>query len=259
VTLLLGGAAVVAAVRAAVALAEARVRAGDWPLWRLGPWVTVLIVHDLAVGLAGYGLFAVLPPALLPGGGAPAGAGAPAGIGGPLLSGVAGTLAGLAVAGRLLRRRRGVPLRSIGAAISNPGSLAREPLPTARERLLARIERHAERASARWIGAQLDACRRQSAASDDQLLSAVSVPVRFRLRETVGAGRTEVALLLLQAQSVLNDASPALERLLTLLHLVHDRSGRRGVRDVLGQARRGAGAARVPGPGLPGDPRLSYR
>jgi hypothetical protein len=224
--LLLGGAALVVAVRVAVAVAQARQRAGDWPPWRLLPSVAALVGHDVVVGLAGYGLLGVVPMSVL----VPAGADL-------RLVAVAGVLLALALSGRVLRRRRGLPVAALGAVLSRPGTLALDPLPTLRDALLATIERRAGRASAAWITGQLDTCRRRCAVTEDQLLPALLAPVRSRLRESVGVSRTEVALLLLQAQSVADDASPARERLLTLLHLVHQRCGRRAVRAVLEAAR----------------------
>ena len=220
---LLAAAVLVATVRGAVALNDARARAGDWPLWRCGPAVTALVLHDVAAGLVACALFAGLPAGL-------AGTGPV-----PVTVTVTVALLALGATGQLLRRRRGLPL----AAVGRPGALAQEPILTLRGRLLAAIGHGAARASSWWVGAQLDACRRRASATDEQLLPAVWAPARVRLRETVGVGRTEVALLLLQAQSVVDDASPPQERLLTLLHLVYDRSGRRGVRTVLDQAWRG--------------------
>jgi hypothetical protein len=239
---LLAGAVLVAAVRTATALAEARLRAGDCPLWRCGRAVPALVGHDVAIGLAGYALLAVLPARLA------------TSLVDPALFAVLGSVLTLALSGPLLRRRRGLPL----AAIGHPGAFAQEPMMTWRARLLARVERSALRVSARWIAERLDACRRRASVTDEQLLPAVWTPGRIRLRETVGVGRTEVALLLLQAQAVVDDASPPQERLLTLLHLIHDRAGRRGVRSVLEQAVRGPlrhGRAGMPtwGPGaVPG-------
>jgi hypothetical protein len=238
------GAALVAAVRCTVALTEARLRAGHWPVRRCGWAPAAVAVHDVAAGLAGYLLLGALPSLAL--GDGPAR---------DVLAGVATALT-LAVTGRLLHRRRGLPL----AAIGRPGALAQEPMLTLRAGLLVRVERRAVRGASRWIVEQLDACRRRAATTDDQLLPALWAPARLRLRESVGVGKTEVALLLLQAQSVVDDASPPRERLLTLLHLVHERSGRAGVRSVLDQAVRGplrhgrSGApAWAPGPGaVPG-------
>ena len=220
---LLAGAVLVTAVRAATALTDARLRAADWPVWRCGPAVPAVVGHDVLAGLGGFVLFAGLPALLL----------SPSLPPGPVT--LVGTALALASTGLVLHRRRGLPL----AALGRPGVLAQEPVMTVRARLLARVEREAGRASARWISARLDVCRRQASVPDEDLLGAVWAPGRIRLRESVGVGRTEVALLLLQAQAVVDDASPPLERLLTLLHLIHGRTGRRGVRRVLDQALRG--------------------
>jgi len=221
----LAGVVLVAAVRAAVALAEARARAGDWPLGRCGAAVPVLVAHDVAVGFAAYTVLAVLPVRLLPTVAALV----------PVPVATIGTLLALLVSGSVVRRRRGLPF----AAMGRPGALSQEPMLTVRGRLLVRIERRAARASARWIATRLERCRRRAGVPDEQLLPAVWAPGRIRLRESVGVGRTEVALLLLQAQAVVDDASPPHERLLTLLHLIHDRAGRRGVRSVLDATIRG--------------------
>lgn len=220
--ILLDGALLVAAVRAAVALADARVRAQEWPLWRCGRVMAGIVAHDVVAGLAAYAVLAALPAAVL------------AGTSHVLVVAV-GTLLALVLTDGLLHRRRGVPLTAVG----RPGALSLEPVITVRIKLLDRLQQVAARASARWIGASLDDARRRACVNDDELLAAVWSPVRIRLRETVGVGRTEVALLLIQAQSVVDDGSPPRERLLTLLHLVHDRSGRRGVRSILKQAVRG--------------------
>jgi len=220
---LLVGALRVGAVRGAVGLADARLRAGDWPLWRCGAAVPTVVVHDVGTGLLALAVLVAVPVRWLPAGVPPV----------PVVA--AGAVAALLLSGVLVRRRRGLPFAAVGRA----GALAQEPMLTVRGRLLVRVERRAARASARWIGDRLERCSRRAGVPDDLLLPAVWAPARLRLRESVGVGRTEVALLLLQAQAVVDDASPPHERLLTLLHLVHDRSGRRGVRSVLDQAVRG--------------------
>jgi hypothetical protein len=212
---------VVAVVRAAVALADARRRAGGWPWWRTGA-VGAVVGYDVLVGLALAGLLIGLPAALMPG------------TGRPDLLAAGGALAAVIVSGGLVHRRRGLPL----AAMLRRRAVSADGLPTLRDRLLQRVDRAASRAVGRWVARRLDRCRRRAGATDEQLLPAVWTPARVRLRETPGAGRTEVALLLLQAQAVVDDSAPPRERLLTLLHLVHDRAGARGVRAVLDQAGR---------------------
>lgn len=244
------GLVVVVAVRAAVAAADARHRAGDWPWWRCGWTAAALLAHDVLAGVAGFVVLAVVPGNAVPG---PAAAGTAG----------AGTVLALLLTGRLLRRRRGLPVATLGRR----GALAQEPMLTLRGRLLLRVAGVASQATSRWIDGRLEACRRRTGVTDEHLLAAVWTPARIRLRETVGVGRTEVALLLLQAQAVVEDASPPLDRLLTLLHLVHDRSGRWGVRAVLDQAARGAlrhgrtggtawapAAGGIPGPAVPPSP-----
>ncbi|HEY6796925.1 MAG TPA: hypothetical protein VI248_19820, partial [Kineosporiaceae bacterium] len=97
---LLGGGGLTVAVRVAVAVAGARLRAGDWPLRRLLAETASLALHDAALGLAGYALVVVLPAALVPAARSPV----PVAI---------GTLVALALTDRLLRRRRGLPLAAL--------------------------------------------------------------------------------------------------------------------------------------------------
>jgi hypothetical protein len=219
-----GGAVLVA--RVAVAWTEGRLRASGWPLLRCGPAGPALVLHDVAVGWA---CLAVLAP----------------------LGGWAARLAGLderttavvvgacalgafALSEALVRRRRGVGLR----ALARPRHRVAEPCPPARRKLLDAVELAGVRGVARWIDARLDRGLDRNGGGVEQLLPALWPGVRLQLREAPGTPRTEVGLLLRQAQSIMEDASPARERMLTLLHLVHERAGRAGVLAALDQARR---------------------
>jgi hypothetical protein len=143
-----------------------------------------------------------------------------------------GTATTLAITSALVRRRRGVRWQRL------PGRAGRNRRPTVRDTLLLAIERRANRAVSRWIAGRADHSRHRGAVTPELLLPALWPPVRLLLRESVGVSRTELVLLLRQAKAVLDDAAPAQDRLLTLLHLVHRGFGRAGVRRVLNQARR---------------------
>jgi hypothetical protein len=234
-------------IRVVAALTEVRLRADGWPLWRCGPAALALAVHDGAVGLGVLGLLAGVPGWLLAG---PFGADAGTARALTLALAAASVLLGSA----LLHRRTAFPL-----LVMLPGRLRRriapDPTATWRVQLLATVEIRAARSVAEWIDARLDRTRRRSGATDEQVLAALWSPARIRLRETVGVPRTEVALLLMQAQAVMDDGSPPQERLLTLLHLVFQRAGCAGVRSVLDQAgraplRHGRAAAATTSPGV---------
>jgi hypothetical protein len=223
---LVGGTAAVVLVRAAVAGTEARVRAPGWPLWRSGPAAALLVLHDVLVGASAVAMFA----------GAARGLCHVFEVETRLAAGLVALAAivALMVSTAWLHRRRGIGFRSV----LRPKNRVVEPCPTLRRRLLDSVELAGARGTARWIGAGLDRARRRCGATPEQMLPALWPPARLRLREAPGVPRTEVALLLLQAQSVMEDASPPGERMLTLLHLVHARAGRRGVRGALDEARR---------------------
>jgi hypothetical protein len=143
---------------------------------------------------------------------------------------IGSVLAGLA-ASAVLRWRPGRWSSMWSASLARP----EDPLGR-RGRLLLDVERHAARAVSRWIMKRSDDCRRQAGVTPDQLLPAAWPAVRLLLRETDDREGMGLALVLSQAQAVVDDGSPAQERLLTLLQLVHDRTGPAGVRRVLDQA-----------------------
>lgn len=219
---MLAGAAAVVLVQGTAAVTEARLRVPGEPVWRCWP-VAALVLHDVAVGLAVLAPVALLAERWLPRAG---------GVGVLVMTGA--VLVALAGAAALGRRRRGPAVLALVA----PRDRVAEPVPPLRARLLTEIERSGVRGTTRWLVAEAARCRLRCGATADQLLPALWPAVRLRLREAPGVPRTEVALLLLQAQTVMDDASPADERMLTLLHLVHDRTGRSGVRAALEQARR---------------------
>lgn len=231
----MAGAAAVVAVRMAVAAADARACTGRWPLHRCGGAAAGLLAHDALAGLVAAAAVLLPMQRLLPG---------------PLGTALGAVLA-VAGTGWWLGRRQGLPLAGLGRA----GALARDPVPTVRDRLLTAVRQAATRDASRWIAARLDGSRRRASVTDDQLLPAVWAPARIRLRTAAGLGRTEVALILQQAQGIVEDGAPARERLLTLLHLVLDRAGRRGVRSALDQGGRVASrhAPAVPVWTPPGD------
>lgn len=212
-------------VRVAAGAAELRLRVPG-RLW-CGRWAAAgLLLHDVLVGLA---LLAVM------GGGARwAVALTPASS--SVVAAVTAVTAGAAfvLAPELLHRRRGIGLQSR----FRPRRTTSEPCPTLRGRIIDLAEREGRRAASRWVGARLERCRRSCGASHEQLLPAVWPAVRLRLRDEPGASRTEVALLLGQAQRVADDASPAQDRTLGLLHLLYERAGRRAVAAALEHARR---------------------
>jgi hypothetical protein len=249
-SVLLIGSASVVAIRGTAAVSAGQARAGGWPFWRSGPAALALVLHDVVIGAGVYAALAVLPTRLLE---------RQLGSGGwpTALLALLGSAAALLLGPILLRRRHGVPLLLGVAGPAGPES--RHPL---REGLLLAVERGALRAVSRWIAAQADDCRRSGALTAEMLLPAVWPAVRWQLRDSIGAGRTELALLLLQAQAAMDDPAPATDRLLTLLHLVQHHAGRSGVRQALDQARQTPvrhGRAGSPGwgPGLPvGAPRF---
>lgn len=223
-------------IRAAVAITEGRVRASGWPLWRCGSAAVALVLHDVIVGwalLAGLGgaAYALLLPFDL-------------GDAWTTIAEVAACGAAVLASSAVLRRRHGLNAR----AMAGRGRRVAEPCQTARARLLGSIELAGVRGAARWIDVRLESCLRRSGGTADQVLPALWPAVRLRLREVPGTPRTEVALLLLQAQAVMEDASPARERMLTLLHLVYERAGRPGVRGAVEQARRAPVRHGRPGP-----------
>jgi hypothetical protein len=225
-TVLRSAAVLLLVARLAAVWTEARLRAPGWPLLRCGPTAYALLLHDVLVGwiclaaLGGLGRW-VARHAGLPESAATSGA-------------VAACLLGAALSEALLRRRRGVGLRSL----LRPRHRVAEPVPTVRRRLLDAVEFAGVRQVARWIDGEIDRGLDRNGGGVDQLLPALWPGVRLALREVPGVPRTEVGLLLLQAQAVMDDASPARDRILTLLHLVHARAGRAGVRAALEQARR---------------------
>lgn len=223
---LASGAVLVAVVRASSAATEARLRVPGWPLWRSGVPAGLLVLHDIAAGISVAAVLAGGLRWLTASLGWQAGLAAGVDVLVPVVA--------LVLSAAVLHRRRGIGFRSL----LRPRNRVVETCPTLRSRLLDAVERSAVRGTARWISAGLERCRRRCGATPEQLLPALWPPVRLRLREAPGVPRTEVALLLLQAQAVVEDASPPGERMLTLLHLVHDRAGRRGVRGALDQARR---------------------
>jgi hypothetical protein len=220
------GGVVVAVVRASSVVTEARLRVPGWPLWRSAGPVGLLVLHDVAAGISVAAALAAGMRRLT----------ASLGWQDGLAAGVDALVpvVALVLSSALLHRRRGVGFRSL----LRPRNRVVETCPTLRSLMLDAVERAAVRGTARWISAGLERCRRRCGATPEQLLPALWPPVRLRLREAPGVPRTEVALLLLQAQAVVEDASPSDERMLTLLHLVHHRAGRRGVRGALDQARR---------------------
>jgi hypothetical protein len=233
---LLAAVAVTIGIRVVAAITEVRLLAAGWPWWRSGPVALALPLHDAVVGLAALAVLAGLPGVLLDG---PLGRWIGTGPGLARAAVLIGAALSVPAATALLRRRSGYPV-PLPAALATrlrrwaPG----DPAATCRVRLLATVELSAARASARWLGGRLERTLREADATDEQLLAGLWSPARIRLRETVGVPRTEVALLLMQAQAVMDDGAPAQDRLLTLLHLVYQRSGRRGVRAVLDQAGR---------------------
>ena len=223
--LLAGAAVLTGVVRVVVSLADTRARAGGWPVRGCGRAAAGLLLHDLVVGAAAFAVFVLLPVEL---------AGRWAGESARPWVLAAGLAASLLLTPSLLDRRRGAAL------VPGPRRrrLAAEPRPSRRELLLQAVERRSVRAVSSWLSVQVDRCRRRCAATAELLLPALWPPARQVLRETAGVSRTELTLLLQQAQAVVDDAAPAQERILTLLQLVHDRAGRGGVRRVLRQARR---------------------
>jgi hypothetical protein len=219
----------VVGVRAAVAVAELRPRLPGGQVWYGGTdcWpVVAVIVHDVLWGLAllgiiagGVGWAAVRIPV-------PTGAG-------PAVTVVAVGLA-LAASSLVLHRRRGIGVGST----ARPRRAVAVPRATLRSRLLDAAEREGFRAGSRWVDRQLEGCRRTCGATPEQLLPAVWSAVRQRLREITGVSRTETALLLVRAQEMADDVSPPEERMRALLHLLHERSGRRCVAGALEQVRR---------------------
>jgi hypothetical protein len=231
-TALIGAAALTVGIRATVAVADARARSGGWPVWRCGIAVVGLVVHDLVVGLVLLGLLAALPTETAAGAAFFGSSGT--GSSGAVWVVLAGLIATTMLTPLLLDRRRAArPVR-----LARRLRFAGEPRLSRRDLLLQAIERRSVRATSEWLAARAEVCRRRTAATPELLLPAVWPPVRQVLRETAGVRRTDLSLLLQQAQTVADDAAPAQERLLTLLQLVYDRAGRSGVRRVLDQARR---------------------
>lgn len=235
-TVLRSAAVFLLVARLAAAWTEARLRASGWPLLRCGPMAFALLWHDVLVGwvclaaLGGLGRWAVLRVGLAEGA-------ATSGV-------VVACLLAAALSEALLRRRRGIGLRSL----LRPRHRVAEPVPPVRRRLVDAVERAAVRQVARWIDGEIDRGLDRNGGGADQLLPALWPGVRLALREAPGVPRTEVALLLLQAQAVMDDASPARDRMLALLHLVYARAGRAGVRAALEQARRSPVRHSRPGP-----------
>jgi hypothetical protein len=224
---LTGAAALTVLIRGTVAIADARARAGGWPVWRCGIVAAGLVAHDLVAGLLLLGVLAVLPAERLAGS-------ASFGDSGAVWIVLVGLVATTLLTPLLLDRRRAArPVR-----LAHRRRFAGEPRLSRRDLLLQAIERRSVRATSEWLAARAELCRRRTAATPELMLPAVWPPVRQVLRETAGVRRTDLSLLLQQAQAVADDASPAQERLLTLLQLVYDRAGRSGVRRVLDQARR---------------------
>ncbi|MDQ1286594.1 MAG: hypothetical protein QG622_159 [Actinomycetota bacterium] len=227
---LLAAIVVVTVVRVAVAVAELRPRLPGRRVMPDGRFaltlVVALVLHDVLVGLSLLGavmggvwrVLAVTSPG--------------PGVRTVTVAVAAGT--GFALGSWSLHRQRGVALRST----TRPRRTVAELCPTVRSRLLDAAEREGRRASSRWIDVRLERCRRQTGATHEQLLSALWPAVRLRLREVTGIPRTEMALLLVQAQAVADDVAPPEDRMRTLLHLLHDRAGRRVVAAALEETRR---------------------
>jgi len=238
---------------AAAAWTEARLRASGWPVVRCGAAVPALLVHDV---LAGWGCLAGL-------GGLGRWTVGRAGLSGPVAVAVEITacLLAAALSEAVLRRRRGVALRSV----CRPRHRVAEPVLTLRLRLLGAVERAGVRRITRWIDVRLDRGLDRNGDGADQLLPALWPGVRLQLREAPGTPRTEVGLLLMQAQAVMEDAAPARDRMYALLHLVYERAGCGGVRAALHQASRspvrhgrsGAAAWAIPSPTRPSPTRPS--
>jgi hypothetical protein len=226
-TALTGAATVTVLIRGTVAVADARARAAGWPVWRCGIAAAGLVAHDVVAGLLLLGLLAMVPAEWAAGSASPGGSAA-------VWIGLAGLVAATLLTPLMLDRRRAAsPVR-----LTRRLRFAGEPRLSRRDLLLQAIERRSVRATSEWLAARAELCRRRTAATPELMLPAVWPPVRQVLRETAGVRRTDLSLLLQQAQAVADDASPAQERLLTLLQLVYDRAGRSGVRRVLDQARR---------------------
>lgn len=225
---LIGGYALVAVIQVTLALADCRRRAHGWPLWRCGPPVIAVVMHDLIVGASVLTVLGATPWAfdlMLPPGARATGLTlTSAGVAGAVLWSLKGSLHLERIAVATTQQWRPVRIRPVA------------PRNTARLAILDRIERIGSRRSLRWIQRTADRMRARLGQHVD---AEVLVAVRLVLQECAGGDRQRLTALTAQAESLWygqlddpesDDASQ--ERRYALLALVYDHGGQDGVRRV---------------------------